>query len=156
MNINQEISELIEKSKIAQQSIEHFDQNQTDALITAIAWSVVKQENAQKLARLAVDEGGFGNFDDKVTKIRNRVIGTINDCIGVKTVGVIEEDQDRGLTKIAKPVGVVAALIPTTGPDATPPLKTILALKGRNSIIIAAHPYTQETSLLAVQLMRDA
>ncbi|MGH2374801.1 MAG: aldehyde dehydrogenase family protein, partial [bacterium] len=105
---------------------------------------------------LAVDEGGFGNYADKVTKIRNRVMGTLADIAGVKTVGVVEERPEKGLIKIAKPVGVVAALIPTTGPDATPPLKTLLALKGRNAIIIAAHPRTQQTSALVVQYMREA
>lgn len=108
------------------------------------------------MAKLAVDEGGFGNYPDKVTKIRNRIMGTLADIARVKTVGVVEEIPEQGLIKIAKPIGVVAALIPTTGPDATPPLKTLLALKGRNAIIIAAHPRTQKTTALAVQYMREA
>jgi sulfoacetaldehyde dehydrogenase len=83
-------------------------------------------------------------------------MGTLADIASVKTVGVVEEIPEQGLIKIAKPVGVVAALIPTTGPDATPPLKTLLALKGRNAIIIAAHPRTQKTTALAVQYMREA
>ncbi|HIO44681.1 MAG TPA: aldehyde dehydrogenase family protein [Methylococcales bacterium] len=155
-NINNEIAELVSNASISQQSIAHFNQQETDALVTAIAWSVVRQDHAEELAQLAVDEGGFGNYADKVTKIRNRIIGTLTECLNVKTVGIIEEDSDRGLLKIAKPVGVVAALIPTTGPDATPPLKTILAIKGRNAIIIAAHPRTQKTTELAVQYMRNA
>jgi sulfoacetaldehyde dehydrogenase len=69
---------------------------------------------------------------------------------------VVEEIPEKGLVKIAKPVGVVAALIPTTGPDATPPLKTLFALKGRNAIIAAAHPRTQKTTALAVEYMRAA
>ncbi|MGH8521544.1 MAG: aldehyde dehydrogenase family protein, partial [Gammaproteobacteria bacterium] len=155
-SITVEVADLIRRAKQAQEAIERYTQQQVDALTTAVAWSVVRQDRAEALAKLAVDEGGFGNYADKVTKIRNRVMGTLADIAGVKTVGVVEERPEKGLIKIAKPVGVVAALIPTTGPDATPPLKTLLALKGRNAIIIAAHPRTQKTSALVVQYMREA
>ncbi len=151
-----EIGALIERARRAQGAIESYSQEQIDALTTAVAWSVVRQDRAETLARLAVDEGGFGNYADKVTKIRNRIMGTLADMAGVKTVGVVEEIPDKGLVKIAKPVGVVAALIPTTGPDATPPLKALLALKGRNAIVIAAHPRTQKTSALVADYMRAA
>lgn len=151
-----EIAELIERARRAQAAIEHYSQSEVDRLTTAVAWSVVRQDRAETLAKLAVDEGGFGNYGDKVTKIRRRIMGTLADIASVKTVGVVEEISEKGLIKIAKPVGVVAALIPTTGPDATPPLKTLLALKGRNAIIVAAHPRTQQTTALAVRYMREA
>ena len=151
-----EVGDLIRRARQAQETIERYTQQQVDALTTAVGWSVVRQDRVEALAKLAVDEGGFGNYPDKVTKIRNRVMGTLADIASVKTAGVVEEIPEQGLIKIAKPVGVVAALIPTTGPDATPPLKTLLALKGRNAIIIAAHPRTQKTTALAVQYMREA
>lgn len=151
-----EIRELIVRAKQAQAAIEDYSQAEVDRLTTAVAWSVVRRDRAEALAKLAVDEGGFGNYADKVTKIHNRIMGTLADIASVKTVGVVEEIPEKGLIKIAKPVGVVAALIPTTGPDATPPLKTLLALKGRNAIVIAAHPRTQQTTALAVQYMRAA
>ena len=69
---------------------------------------------------------------------------------------MVEEQPDAGLVKIAKPVGVVAALIPTTGPDATPPVKTLFALKGRNAIICAPHPRTQGATEAVVGFMRAA
>jgi sulfoacetaldehyde dehydrogenase len=119
----------------------------------AIGWAVVKEKEA--LAKLAVEEGGFGNVPDKITKIRLRITGTIQDMQGIKTVGVVEDDKSRALVKIAKPVGVVAAIIPSTGPDATPPMKALCALKGKNAIIVAAHPKTQKSSELAVNLMRQ-
>jgi sulfoacetaldehyde dehydrogenase len=125
-------------------------------LVTAVAWSIVRKDHAEALAELAVNEGGFGNYPDKLVKIRNRIMGTLADMAEVKTVGIVDEIPEKGLVKIAKPVGVVAALIPTTGPDATPPLKALLALKGRNAIIVAAHPRTQKTTALAVQYMREA
>lgn len=150
------IGDLIRRARRAHEAIEGYSQQQVDDLTAAVAWSVVRQERAEALAKLAVDEGGFGNYSDKVTKIRNRIMGTLADIAHVKTVGLVEEIAEQGLVKIAKPVGVVAALIPTTGPDATPPLKALLALKGRNAIVIAAHPRTQKTAALAVQYMREA
>ncbi len=155
-NVEAEIGQLVTRARQAQRAIEGYSQTQVNELVTAIAWAVVRQDHAEALARLAVDEGGFGNFADKLTKIRNRIMGTLADIEQIKTVGIVEEIPEKGLIKIAKPVGVVAALIPTTGPDATPPLKTLLALKGRNAIIIAAHPRTQMTTALVVQYMREA
>ncbi|WP_374090816.1 aldehyde dehydrogenase family protein [Methylomicrobium lacus] len=151
-----QIAGYIDRARKAQQRIEGYSQAQVDDLVKAVCWAVVRTDHAEQLAKQAVDEGGFGNYNDKVTKIRNRCMGTLADILTVKTVGVVEEIPEKGLVKIAKPVGVVAALIPTTGPDATPPLKTLLALKGRNAIIVAAHPRTQKTTELSVQLMRTA
>ncbi len=148
-----EIAEMIAKAKAAMKAIEHYDQAQADMLVMAVGWAVVKEKEA--LAKLAVEEGGFGNVEDKITKIRLRVTGTIQDMQSMKTVGVCEVDPERQLVKIAKPVGVVAAIIPSTGPDATPPMKALCALKGKNAIIVAAHPKTQKSSELAVSLMRN-
>jgi sulfoacetaldehyde dehydrogenase len=151
-----EIAIYVQKARSAQKEIADYTQEQVDELVTAVCWAIVRQDRAEELAKLAVDEGGFGNYNDKVSKIRNRCMGTLRDMQAVKTVGVVEEIPEKGLVKIAKPVGVVAALIPTTGPDATPPLKTLLALKGRNAIIVAAHPRTQLTTELTVKYMREA
>ena len=133
-------------------AIENYAQEQADALVTAVGWQVYKSREA--LAKLAVEEGGFGNVQDKIAKFANRVMGTLADMASIKTCGIVEEDPARGLVKIAKPVGVIAALIPTTGPDATPPVKTLGALKARNAIIIAPHPRTRKTSAAVVEVMR--
>ena len=151
-----DIAVYIQKARVAQNKIANYTQEQVDELVTAVCWAIVREDRAKELAKLAVDEGGFGNYADKVSKIRNRCMGTLRDMQAVKTVGIVEEIPEKGLIKIAKPVGVIAALIPTTGPDATPPLKTLLALKGRNAIIIAAHPRTQLTTELTVKFMRAA
>lgn len=151
-----EIAIYVQKARSAQKAIADYTQDQVDELVTAVCWAIVRQDRSEELAKLAVDEGGFGNYNDKVSKIRNRCMGTLRDMQTVKTVGIVEEIPEKGLVKIAKPVGVVAALIPTTGPDATPPLKTLLALKGRNAIIVAAHPRTQLTTELTVKYMREA
>ena len=152
----EEVAALVARARAAQEAIADWDQDRVDELVTAVAWAIVRKDNAETLAQLAVDEGGFGTYADKLTKIQRRVNGLLADMQGMQTVGVIEEDPSRGLVKIAKPVGVVAALIPTTGPDATPPMKALMALKGRNAIIVAPHPRTRKTSELSVDLMRAA
>jgi sulfoacetaldehyde dehydrogenase len=151
-----QVAAVVARARAAQRAIDGYTQAQVDELVTAVAWAVVRKDAAEALARLAVDEGGFGNYDDKVTKIHRRVTGVLADMRRVRTVGVVEEDPARGLVKLAKPVGVVAALIPTTGPDATPPVKTLFALKGRNAIVIAAHPRTVRASAAVVERMRAA
>ncbi|MDX6375486.1 MAG: hypothetical protein QOD98_4474 [Nocardioidaceae bacterium] len=151
-----EVDEIVRRARAAQEAIAGYTQEQVDALCTAVAWAVARPDRAQGLAKLAVDEGGFGNFDDKVVKINKRVLGVLADMRSVTTVGVVEADPARGLVKIAKPVGVVAALVPTTGPDATPPVKALLALKGRNAIVVAPHPRTQDTTFAVVECMREA
>ena len=94
------------------------------------------------------------DVQDKVAKFENRVMGTLADMAGVKTCGVVGgRSPEKGLVKIAKPVGVIAALIPTTGPDATPPVKALGALKARNAIIVSPHPRTKRTSIAVVEAM---
>jgi sulfoacetaldehyde dehydrogenase len=154
--VRDEITAVVERASKAMSAIEHYSQEQVDALVTAVAWAVVREDRAAELAGLAVDEGGFGNYQDKIIKIGKRVTGVLADMRGVRSVGVVEEIPEAGLVKIAKPVGVVAALIPTTGPDATPPVKTLFALKGRNAIICAPHPRTRRTTEAVVGYMRAA
>ncbi len=148
-----EIATMVARARRAQQAIENYSQAEADALVTAVGWHVFK--NREALARLAVDEGGFGRYQDKVSKFENRVMGTLADMAGIRTCGVVEEIPEKGLVKIAKPVGVIAALIPTTGPDATPPVKALGALKARNAIIVAPHPRTKRTSIAVVEAMRQ-
>jgi sulfoacetaldehyde dehydrogenase len=147
-----EVAVIVERARRAQEAIGNYGQAEADALVTAVGWHVFK--NREALARLAIDEGGFGRYQDKVAKFENRVMGTLADMAGVKTCGVVEEIPEKGLVKIAKPVGVVAALIPTTGPDATPPVKALGALKARNAIVVSPHPRTRRTSIAVVEAMR--
>jgi acyl-CoA reductase-like NAD-dependent aldehyde dehydrogenase len=155
-SVTPDVSEIVHRARAAQAAIADYTQDQVDELVTALAWAVARKDRAEALARLAVDEGGFGNYSDKVIKINKRVLGVLADMRDVRTVGVVERDPERGLTKVAKPVGVVAALIPTTGPDATPPVKALFALKGRNAIVIAPHPRTKRSTAAVVEYMRGA
>ena len=94
----------------------------------------------KELAELAVADTGLGNVPDKIIKKQRKTFGTLRDLMRVKSVGIIEEDPARGIVKYAKPVGVVAAITPSTNPGATPVNKAMMAIKGRNAIIIAASP----------------
>jgi sulfoacetaldehyde dehydrogenase len=155
-DVSSQIAAIVGRARAAQEAIAGYTQEQVDELVTAVAWAVVRKDRAEALAQLTVDEGGFGNYADKLVKINKRVTGVLADMRAVRTVGVVEDDPEQGLVKIAKPVGVVAALIPTTGPDATPPVKALFALKGRNAIVVAPHPRTQASTMLVVQYMREA
>src|ERR1700758_2022011 len=147
-----EIESLTARAPSIQAAINSNTQEGADALAISVGWQVYKSREA--LAKLAVEEGRIGNVPDKITKIALRVLGTLADMASIKTCGIVEEDPARGLVKIAKPVGVIAALIPTTGPDATPPVKALAALKARNAIVIAPHPRTRKTSAAVAEVMR--
>jgi sulfoacetaldehyde dehydrogenase len=150
------VAGVVARARAAQAAVNDWSAEQVEALTTAVAYAVARKDRSEELARLAVDEAGFGNYDDKVVKIQRRVLGVLTDVRRTPTVGVVEEDPGRGLVKIAKPVGVVAALIPTTGPDATPPVKALMALAGRNAVVFAAHPRSKQTTDAVVGYMREA
>src|SRR5258705_13828177 len=87
-----EISEMVTRAREAQATIADYTQEQVDELCTAVAWAVARPERAEALAKLAVDEGGFGNYADKVTKINKRVLGVLADMRTLRTVGVVAEE----------------------------------------------------------------
>jgi len=147
---------LIDRSKAAQAQIEHYSQEQVNELITAMVWSVARPGVAEEIAQFTVDETQLGNYDGKFLKISRKTRATLMDIIDDKSVGIIEEDKVRNIIKIAKPMGVVGALIPCTNPEATPVIKAISAVKGRNSIILAPHPRSKLTNKKIADLMRAA
>lgn len=151
-----EIAALIGRSRAAQVQIENYTQEQVDALIRAMVWAVAKPGVAEKIAQHTVDETQLGNYDGKFLKIFRKTRATLFDIIDDKSVGIIEEDTARNIIKIAKPVGVIGALSPSTNPEATPVIKAISAVKGRNSIIVAPHPRAKLTNKLICDLMREA
>ena len=152
----QEIQSLIERSRKAQAQIANYSQEQVDELITAMVWSVARREVAEKIAQFTLDETQLGNYEGKYLKIFRKTRATLLDIIDDKSVGIIEEDHERNIIKLAKPVGVIGALSPTTNPEATPVIKAISAVKGRNSIIVAPHPRAKATNKMICDLMREA
>jgi len=153
---SEEIAELVARSRAAQQQIEHYSQEQVDNLIRAMVWSVARPGVAEEIAQFTVDETQLGNYDGKFLKIQRKTRATLMDIIDDKSVGVLEEDLERNIIKIAKPMGVIGALAPSTNPEATPVIKAIHAVKGRNSIIVAPHPRAKLTNKKICDLMRAA
>lgn len=151
-----EIAELVARSRAAQAQIENYTQEQVDELITAMVWAVAREDVAEKIAQHTVDETQLGNYDGKYLKIFRKTRSALYDIIDDKSVGILEEDPVRNIVKIAKPVGVIGALSPTTNPEATPVIKAISAVKGRNSIIVAPHPRAKLTNKMICDLMREA
>lgn len=151
-----EVAALVERSRKAQAQIENYTQEQVDDLIRAMVWAVAEESVAEKIAQHTVDETQLGNYDGKYLKIFRKTRATLHDIIDDKSVGIIEEDPERNIVKIAKPLGVIGALSPSTNPEATPVIKAISAVKGRNSIIIAPHPRAKLTNKMICDRMRDA
>ena len=145
---------LIRRARTAMDAFRDSTQARVDEAVTALAWSLYKPENAEALARMAVEDTGIGNAPDKVTKNQRKTFGTLRDLMRAKSVGIIEEQPELGLVKYAKPVGVVGAVTPSTNPAATPVNKAMMALKGRNAIVIAPSPAGLATTTRTVNLMR--
>ncbi|MEE8624582.1 MAG: aldehyde dehydrogenase family protein, partial [Acidiferrobacterales bacterium] len=152
----QAVNELVARARAAMSAFAHATQARTDEAVTALAWTLCKPEHAKELAESAVRDTGLGNVADKIIKNQRKTFGTLRDLLRVKTVGVIEEDKAHGIVKYAKPVGVVGAVTPSTNPAATPVNKAMMAIKGRNAIIIAPSPAGWTTTARAVELMRSA
>lgn len=156
MTPQQEMAAMIERSRKAQAQIADYSQEQVDELIRAMVYAVAREDRAEEIAQFTVDETQLGNYEGKYLKIHRKTRATLMDIINDKSVGVIEEDAERNLVKIAKPVGVIGALSPSTNPEATPVIKGISAIKGRNSIIVAPHPRAKLTNKKICDYMRDA
>jgi sulfoacetaldehyde dehydrogenase len=117
---------------------------------------VYKPDHARELAELAVADTHLGNVADKIVKNQRKTFGTLRDLLRAKSVGIIEEDKAKGIVKYAKPMGVIAALTPSTNPAATPVNKTMMAIKARNAVVIAPSPLGYETTKRTVEFMRAA
>jgi len=134
------VRQLIARARSAQKLYESYTQEQVDEVVLAVGWAIMQPERNRALAEMAVAATGLGNVEDKIQKNYRKTLGLLRDLKGAKSVGIISVDAQRGLVEIARPVGVVAAIAPSTNPAATPANKAINALKGRNAVIIAPSP----------------
>jgi len=150
----QVIATLMDNARAAMSAFADANQAQVDEAVTALAWAIYEPGRAHELAELAVEDTGLGNVDSKVIKNTRKTFGCLRDLSRVKSVGVIEELPELGLVKYAKPVGVVAAVTPSTNPAATPVNKTMFSIKGRNAVIIAPSPAGLRTTTRTVEYMR--
>lgn len=159
-NINQqstskEVSELVARARKAQLIYENYSQEQVDEVVTALGWSIINPDNNAELAAMSVADTGLGNIEDKITKNHRKTLGLLRDLKDKKTVGVVAEYPEKGLVEIARPVGVVGAIVPSTNPAATPANKTINALKCRNAMILAPSPKGASSCKRLVELMHQ-
>jgi sulfoacetaldehyde dehydrogenase len=152
----QEVESLYKRARAAFEEVEFWPQEKVDEMVAAVGWEWQKPEVARELARLAVDESGIGVYEDKVAKIQSKTKGTLWDMKGVTTCGLVEKDQERGLRIYAKPMGVVANVVPSTNPESTVCCIGLSLLKTRNAMIVSPHPSTQGSSYLTVEYGRKA
>src|ERR671926_391984 len=148
-----QIQELITRARTAQAAFESFSQEQVDAIVKGIGKYVY--DNAEPLARMAVDETGIGVYEDKVIKNKGKARVIWNNLKDKKSRGIIGEDPENNLVFVAKPMGVVAAVTPVTNPVVTPMCNAMFAIKTGNAVIFAPHPKaTKLTELLTQELMK--
>lgn len=139
-DVVESIKTLMKRARAAQGRIDGYTQAQVDLMVSAAAWAILEPARNRELAELAVKDSGIGNADDKFKKNFRKTLGLVRDLKGAVSVGVLREDHARGITEIARPAGVVAAITPSTNPGATPINKILNALKCRNAIIVAPSP----------------
>lgn len=144
------IQEMISRSRTAQQQFLSFSQEQVDAIVKAIAKAVF--DHAEPLAKMAAEETRMGVYEHKISKNMGKARIIWNSLKGVVTVGALPDNSEPGIIKIAKPLGVVAAVTPCTNPIVTPMCNAMFALKCRNSIIIAPHPRAKKCAAHTVEL----
>ncbi len=150
----EKLQERLKKMRAAQKEFATFSQEKVDAIFYAAAMAADKARIP--LAKLAVEETGMGVMEDKVIKNHFASEYIYNAYKDTKTVGVVEEDKAAGLKKIAEPIGIVAAVIPTTNPTSTAIFKTLVCLKTRNAIIISPHPRAKACTIAAAKVVLDA
>ncbi|MEW8987184.1 MAG: acetaldehyde dehydrogenase (acetylating), partial [Bacillus sp. (in: firmicutes)] len=150
----QETRCLISKAKLAQKQYQSFSQEQIDTIIEKMAKAV--DDAAERLAKLAFEETGFGKWQDKVLK--NQFASTIvyNKIKDMKTVGVLQDDKENKVLEVAVPVGIIAGLIPSTNPTSTTIYKALITLKAGNAIIFSPHPSAKNCITETVKVLNQA
>jgi acetaldehyde dehydrogenase (acetylating) len=150
----QEVRDYLEQAKSAQKIIAKMTQAEIDQIVESMANAA--RDEAERLAVMAVEETGFGNVPDKVTKnlfAANDVYNAIKD---MKTVGIIRRDEQNRVWEVAHPVGVVAGIVPSTNPTSTAIFKSLIAVKARNAIVFSPHPAAAKCTAEAAKIMQEA
>ncbi|RJQ57479.1 MAG: aldehyde dehydrogenase family protein [Desulfobacteraceae bacterium] len=145
--------ELLKKARVAMQVIADYDQSTVDRLCQAVCWASANEKTFTRLAQMGVDETDMGDREGRPNK-RFKITGILRDVLRQKSMGIIEEIPEKGIVKYAKPVGVIACLVPMTNPALTPPGNGIYALKAKNAIIFSPHPRSKNTTHETVRVMR--
>lgn len=155
INYAEYVAGLVAKGHAAQKIAENFTQEKVDQLTAAVAYALTQPDVALKFGEMLVAESGMGIPGDKQLKMFGKVKGAYYQMKGQKSVGLVEVDEKMGMEKYAKPMGVVGAIIPVTNGEATPVVKSLMALKTRNAIILAPHPKARNTNWEVTELIRS-
>jgi sulfoacetaldehyde dehydrogenase len=145
------VAALIRRARAAQREYERSSQQKLDEAVTAVGWAIMKPERNRELAEIAVRDTGLGNVEDKVIKNYRKTLGLLRDLKGAISTGVLAEYPEKGITEYARPVGVVASVVPSTNPGATPANNVINALKCGNAIILSPSPKGYSTCARLVE-----
>ena len=151
----QELDAAFERARKALAIIETYDQARVDRLCQAVAWAVANKRTFTRLVDMGIKESGLGDYDSRMNK-RMKIRGVLRDALRQKSVGIIEEQPEKGIVKYGKPAGIIACIVPTTNPDLTPAGNAIYAIKARDVVIYSPHPRSKKTSFETVRLMREA
>lgn len=149
------IDEMIERANKAVEILNDYSQEQLDKLCQFIAWNISNESTFKKLAQAGVDESGIGDRAGRVGK-RFKVHGILRDALREKSRGIVEEIPEKGIVKYAKPVGVIASLVPMTNPALTPASTSVYSTKSGNAVIFTPHPRTKKTTAQTVAVLRQA
>jgi sulfoacetaldehyde dehydrogenase len=151
----QHAQELLQRARRAMCLIETYDQARIDRLCQAVGWATANEKTFTRLSYMSVDESGLGDRDGRPNK-RFKIMGILRDALRQKSMGIIEEIPEKGIVKYAKPVGVIASLVPVTNASLTESGNGIYALKCKNAIIFSPHPASKKTTFETVRIMREA
>ncbi len=152
----EQVATRVRRARAAQAVAGQYDQAQLDAMVFACGWAIMEPSRNRRLAELSVRDTGLGNVEDKVTKNHRKTLGLLRDLKGAVSTGVLAEIPDLGMTEIARPVGVVCAVVPSTNPGATPANNIINALKCGNAIILSPSPKGISTARLLLEFIHQA
>lgn len=147
--------EMLQKARAAMKEIEDYDQATVDRLCQAVGWAAGNEKTFSRIARMGVEESRMGDWEGRPNR-RFKIMGVLRDALRQKSMGVIEEIPEKGIVKYAKPVGVIASLIPTTNPDITPPGCAIYSIKCKDAVIFSPHPRARNATNEMVAVMRKA
>ena len=147
--------ELLGRARAALAAIDHYDQQTVDRLCQAIAWATANEQTFGRLTRMSVEESGMGSAEG-VPARRWKILGILRDALRTKSVGIIEALPEKGIVKYAKPVGVIAGLLPVTNPLVTMVNMAINAIKCKDAVIFSPHPLSRKTALEIVRVLRAA
>jgi sulfoacetaldehyde dehydrogenase len=148
------IQGLLDRSRAAMCAIQDYDQAQVDRLCQAIGWATANEKTFIRLADMSIEESGLGDPTTRYGK-RFKIHGILRDVLRQKSMGIIEEIPEKGLVKYAKPVGVIASLIPVTNAALTEAGTGIFAIKCKNATIFSPHPASKNTTIEMVRIMRE-